>query len=424
MQYTELVSIIVPVYNTGLYLKECLDSLCGQSYRNLEIICINDGSTDNSGDILEKYAVQDPRIVIIERTKPSGSGALPRNLGIKRSKGDYLAFVDSDDYLDARFVETLLTGAKKNDADLVLCSNYRVDEDDRILEVDTELHFEYFNDKLAAFSSSDMPDRIFQISNAAVWHRLFKKEFVDKNQLYFQENTPSMDDIFFVNATLVAAEKIYIMNDRLIYYRDGRRGSQTSQIERHYESVYMAFSELIHWMKSRDNYEPFKVSLNNWILATMMWWYTNIREKEISERVFYLYKNEYFPKLGLSMMTLDQILPLYEGFFIDIMLNKYHPPLGVVLGLISDKRVVVFGAGKHGRKVIREIEEYGKADIVLWCDSNYSMMGDERIVSPASISDVAFDNILIAIRSRKAVDEIKEYITKQLRISEDVIYLV
>lgn len=424
MKYSPLVSVVVPVYNTEKYLEKCLDSICGQSYKNIEIICINDGSTDNSGTILNKYAMYDSRIVVVDRTEASGSAALPRNIGIKQSGGEYIAFIDSDDYLETLFIEKMICAAREHNADLVLCSNYMVDKNDVIIEEDTELHFDYLEKCNRVFSSVEAHDCLFQISNASVWHRLYKKSLINDNQFFFQENTPILDDIFFVNATLVAANRICIIQDRLIYYRDGRSGSQTSQIEKHYESVYLSFAKLIRWMKKNDCYDTYEVSLKNWILSTMMWWYSSIHNKEISERVFYLYRNEYFVKLNLNTMTLDQILPLYEGFFIDVTQNCYHPPLGVILNSMANKRLAVYGAGRHGRKVIREIEEYESIDVVLWCDSNYEELDNKYIRSPQMLKTIVFDSILIAVRNRKAVNDIKEFLIKQLGIPEEIIFSV
>lgn len=418
-----LVSIVVPIYNTEKYLGKCLDSILSQSYRNIEIICINDGSSDDSDAILLKYARMDSRIVVIERTEASGSGALPRNIGIKQSKGEFIAFVDADDYLDTYYIERLLWAAKTNEADLVLCSNYRVDENGSVIEEDTELHYEYIDKNKRVFSGFDISDRLFQISNAAVWHRLFKKTLIINNKLLFQENVPILDDVFFVNATLVAANRICIICDRLIYYRDRRRGSQTSQIERHYESIFNAFFRLIEWMKDHNYYDLFKYSLNNWILAMMIWWYSNIQDKSISSKVFLLYKNDYFKKLSLDTMPLNQISPLYEGFFVDVIHNQYHPPLGVILNSMTNKRVALYGAGRLGRRIMREVEDYN-ISVALWCDSNYKAMKEMGISSPEALKTVKADYVLIAVRNQKAIKEIKECLMKQLNIPETIIYSV
>ena len=117
-----MISIIIPVYNVSKYLRVCLDSVINQTYKDLEIICINDGSLDNSLDILKEYSNKDNRIIIIDK-KNSGVSAA-RNDGIERSSGEYLFFIDSDDYIDNDFIEVFYNNAKKNDSDLVILSNF------------------------------------------------------------------------------------------------------------------------------------------------------------------------------------------------------------------------------------------------------------------------------------------------------------
>ncbi|MBW5381342.1 glycosyltransferase family 2 protein [Brachyspira hampsonii] len=117
-----MVSIIIPVYNVSKYLSTCLDSAVNQTYKDLEIICINDGSTDDSLEILKEYADKDNRIIIIDK-KNSGVSAA-RNDGIEKSNGEYIFFMDSDDYIDNDFIEVFYNNAEKNNSDLVVLSSF------------------------------------------------------------------------------------------------------------------------------------------------------------------------------------------------------------------------------------------------------------------------------------------------------------
>lgn len=117
------ISIIVPVYNTAKYLPKCLDSLIGQTYQNLEIICVNDGSTDSSLNLLRHYAVNNSQIQVINQNNMGLSGA--RNTGVSSATGDYLMFVDSDDWIDPNMCELLMQAANNYDADCVMCSYCR-----------------------------------------------------------------------------------------------------------------------------------------------------------------------------------------------------------------------------------------------------------------------------------------------------------
>lgn len=117
-----MISVIIPVYNVEKYLRDCLNSVIGQTYKDLEIICINDGSTDNSLSILEEYAKIDKRITIINKKNAGVSAA--RNDGIEKSVGEYLFCLDSDDYIDKDFLEVFYNNAKQNNSDLVILSNF------------------------------------------------------------------------------------------------------------------------------------------------------------------------------------------------------------------------------------------------------------------------------------------------------------
>lgn len=115
----KLISVIVPIYNTGEYLPECLDSILNQSYPHLEVLLINDGSTDDSGKIADLYAAQDNRVKVFH--KPNGGVSSARNLGIDQATGDYIAFVDSDDAIRENYFESLLGYAQEYDADICFC---------------------------------------------------------------------------------------------------------------------------------------------------------------------------------------------------------------------------------------------------------------------------------------------------------------
>lgn len=116
---TPLISVIVPVYNVEPYLAECLDSVMAQSYKHIEIIVVDDGSTDNSGQLCDQYAERDPRIKVVH--KKNGGLSEARNLGIDRARGEYIAFVDSDDVISPNFLQVLYSQLISNGADLAIC---------------------------------------------------------------------------------------------------------------------------------------------------------------------------------------------------------------------------------------------------------------------------------------------------------------
>lgn len=127
-----LVSVIVPIYNTVEYLPRCVNSIRKQTYRNLEIILVDDGSTDNSGAMAEKFALEDKRVRVFH--KENGGSSSARNLGIEKARGDFIGFVDSDDYIEPQMYERLLSAALSENLAMVQCSRDEIDEQGNLME--------------------------------------------------------------------------------------------------------------------------------------------------------------------------------------------------------------------------------------------------------------------------------------------------
>ena len=197
------ISLIVPVYNTGKYLNKCLDSLVNQSYKDIEIIVINDGSTDNSEKIIKSY--KDARIKYISK-KNEGIGKT-RNLGIEKATGDYLAFVDSDDYLNKYFCEKMLEKAIQSDCDIVIC-NYYEDKDNQLKKIS----FIEFLD-----TSLQKRPKLINYINLGPCNKIYKTKMIKKNEIKFEESL-KYEDAPFVVKSLLSAKKIGKINDYLTYY--------------------------------------------------------------------------------------------------------------------------------------------------------------------------------------------------------------
>ena len=170
-----MVSIIVPVYNVAQYLSKCIESILEQSYTDFELILVNDGSSDNSLEICKVYSQRDNRIVLID--KPNGGVSTARNVGILASKGEYITFVDSDDYLRKDFIEALITGVN-DEIDLVVAGVTRVQD-----EVFSEFKFP---DKEFAENDYDLLFSKYQLhKHGSPWGKLFKSSIINKDGIEF-----------------------------------------------------------------------------------------------------------------------------------------------------------------------------------------------------------------------------------------------
>ena len=211
------VSIIVPVYNTAKYLNKCINSLLNQTLKEIEIILINDGSTDNCESIIKKY--KDKRIKYISK-KNEGIGKT-RNLGIEIASGEYLAFIDSDDYIESNFCEVMYNKAIKDKCDIVIC-DYFEDINNELKEI-----------KFASFKDTNLMENpeIINYINLGPCNKIYKKElFKDKNNRFI-ENL-KYEDAPFVCRLLLSAKKIGKINKCLAHYVIHEKSETTTRDER------------------------------------------------------------------------------------------------------------------------------------------------------------------------------------------------
>ncbi len=217
----EKVSIIIPVYNVEKYIKECLDSVVNQTYKNLEIICVDDCGVDNSVKIAEGYAQKDNRVRIVHHDKNMGAG-VARNTGIKNSNGEYIFFLDSDDYLNLDIIELMVKKQKETTADVVV-SNIRVfslDKDEIIrdrLKANRELlkfiPKDYYKIDINNFSNN--LNNIFCVC----WGKLYKKGFLIKNNIWYTSENICYEDGGFCLKVLSNFPLVSFMGNVGVNYR-------------------------------------------------------------------------------------------------------------------------------------------------------------------------------------------------------------
>lgn len=214
------VSIIVPIYNVEHYLEKCVASLVNQTYENIEILLVDDCSTDNSSQIAKKIAENDSRCYYIKREKNGGLSAA-RNTGIKNATGDYLAFVDSDDWVSEDYVKHMIELAVKGSYDIVVCDYIMViDKDEKLAN-----SLGHLND------ASSINEKIAYIRNHACT-KLFKMDFWKKENLMFPENIKRGEDMAITIPLLTRTDKIGLLNEGLYYYLQRNNSLSNNQIKK------------------------------------------------------------------------------------------------------------------------------------------------------------------------------------------------
>ncbi len=223
---TPYVSVIIPVYNVEKYLDECLKSVISQSLKNIEIICVNDGSTDGSLNILREYELNDPRIKII--SGPNGGYGHALNVGIENATGDYIGIVESDDYIDEKMYEILYSAAKEHNSDYVKAGFRRFydNEDERVFSEDVHMQ----SDLLNKLINPETENRCFDFLPTVCG--IYKREvIIDNNILYSETPGASYQDLSFWFITLCVYKNVMFLDDLVYMYRQDNINSSINNKE-------------------------------------------------------------------------------------------------------------------------------------------------------------------------------------------------
>lgn len=241
------VSVIIPVYNTEKYLEECLDSVIHQTLKDIEIICINDGSTDNSLEILKKYKQKDSRIITIDQE--NSGAAIARNKGIKIANGEYLSFIDSDDYIDLDFLEKLYSASNNGNCDVVTTVNVK--------NVDENLNQSYKNIFINSKQLNFIERADMFVKTGISCNKIYKNSFIKNNNIYYTEDKAASEDLYFTVFSLLLANKVNIINNTSYYYRQVNNSlSRTIKDEKNYKII--DFCKIVDKRLSTLNVNIFK----------------------------------------------------------------------------------------------------------------------------------------------------------------------
>lgn len=300
------VSVVVPVYNVEEFLAECLDSICNQTLSDIEIICVNDGSKDNSLDILNEYASKDERITVIDQE--NGGHAVATNRGMDLATGKYLFLMDSDDILDLTALEQTYNVAEQKDVDFVIFQaiNYYMDKDEYIEEENYSMNglADYVGDSV--FNYRDVKDFVFTIS-VTPWSKLYNRQFIENNRIRFPEGLVFDDNVFFFDV-LFAAERITFLKKHL-FKRRWYPTSSTRAGDLRFLN-YIEISNLI-WdiFRKYDVFDEFKETLYAKKVSTVYYWYSHIKEE---------FKKDFFREMKSDYEKIASDNELYEDFIANI----------------------------------------------------------------------------------------------------------
>lgn len=253
------ISVVIPVYNVAKYLPKCLDSILNQTLKEIEIICINDGSSDKSLEILKKYKKLDERIIIVNQKNNGASSA--RNNGLNLLKGEYFISLDSDDWIKKDYLEKVYEKAKKNDLDMVISDIIFKYEDEEKIIKDLEI------DEIKLITGREYINCFFNINNKGYnWNKLIKSKIIKENKIYYNEKIFKQEDVDFILRASYFMNKIGKINQAFYYYRQGDNNG----------SRKVTLKNLIDRKKSYDSLIEFFYMKKEKEIVEMV-----IREKEI-----------------------------------------------------------------------------------------------------------------------------------------------
>lgn len=361
-----MISIIVPIYNVEKYIADCIKSLINQTYSDLEIILVDDGSTDNSSNICDEYAAKDSRVKVIH--KKNGGLVSARKMGILVATGELIAYVDGDDWVEPDMYEKLNEKVKAENVDIVICARYEDTKDIRKEVYQGFSEGKYDKKKLLSeiYPRMIVNDLFFEWGiNSSLCDKLFKKELILPYQLGVNDSIAWGEDAACVYPSLLKADSIYIYQKCLYHYRQ-IPNSMSKQI---------------------PNYEEEKCKYQ------IMYRYTM---NKLAQDIAIYDLREQWTKYVLFLMT-ARADGLYEGYE---KLNYLYPFKSVK----KNEKIVLYGAGTYGRRLYSYLMRTSFCTVVLWADKNYIELQKEGldVCGPECIRDCNYDHIVVAITYAKA----------------------
>ena len=370
---TDLISIIVPIYNVAEYLHECIDSIINQTYKNIEIILVDDGSTDNSGEICDEYAKKDNRIIVVHQENKGLVAA--RKSGLSISHGKYIGYVDGDDWIEPQMYEHMLGKIIEFDVDFITSGC--------IIDLNNQKKYSPIRKSEYYFDVDDyMRKNIIKTSicgdsknteyiSPNVCSKLMKKELLFKCQYLVNDNICYGEDLI-CTLYMIHYSKSIGYTDKYYYHYRIREQSITNQ-----SNLVNVIPLLVDLLKGMYNF--------------------------IDE---FNYDNEFkkFANFHVISAILSNLNRIENNNFKKFAFNKYP-----FENELESKQMVLYGARIYGKDFYKQFIDNKKINIVCWADKNYKNLNNYpmKIETPENIKNYDFDYIIIAVRDEEIAENIK-----------------
>lgn len=381
-----MISIIVPVYNVEKYIKTCIESIINQTYKDLEIILVDDGSTDSSGEICDQYAKRDTRIDVIHKENEGLVNA--RKTGLAAASGEYIGFVDSDDWVEPDMYETLLEDCMENDADVAVGLMIFEHTNNSFLDTLNIRKGLYDNSKELCENLYYTKDRKNRGITPSVADKLFKRDLLIKYLNQVDERITNGEDACCTYPYLINANRVYI-DDKNFYHCRVRDDSMQHSVD----EVYFGRINLCY-LQLKKHFEAHK-------------------ESEILLKQLHYYMLEHIMK-GVNYTF---------GFANHVLVPYFIPPFDQ-LKKRNAREIVLYGAGVVGQDYRAYLKNQIGVEIVCWCDKQYEKYQKQgmKVSSVEEIKNVQFDAILIAAEKKSLGEQITENLIQMGIEKSKIIY--
>ncbi|MCI9166588.1 MAG: glycosyltransferase [Dorea sp.] len=373
------ISIIMPLYNAEKYLDEALRCIQKQTYKEYELICIDDASTDTTTDILRRFQSEDNRIRIFSNKERLGA-ARSRNIGVREAKGEYLSFLDGDDIFEEEMLEALYNVMKRQDVDIVIFEYQHVPSG-CIYEKKFIQHSDKFREKYCYNSFSVQKNEPIEYTrwSSSPCNKLFKKSFIESNHIVFQDLS-SANDVYFVNIALFLAEKIIMLDDSrvMVYARDHRVPTRISY-NRNPMCTYLAMEKLGKELVQRGVFVKVFQHYYCTLFFALQGALLNTKQEKRAREFYDFLRNEGLGRLiNLSFEyyhKINEYIKIQLQNFYDLEFSTGWYKNGTILSgylnmnskkvidllkiyLEKDMQIVVWGAGRNGKSLLDFLSQH------------------------------------------------------------------
>lgn len=357
-----LVSIIVPVYNVETYISECIESIQKQTYKKLQIILVDDGSTDRSGTLCDEYAKKDQRIEVIHQ--PNGGLVTARKRGLEVAEGQYIGFVDGDDSINMNMYQSLINEMETSGADFVH-SGYWIKSEKKAVNTKGFIDISQMGEKIKFLETA-----VFGIDGyitPSIWSKLFRAKVIKKSYMQISSNNQIGEDLINLCICVLESSKVALMDKAYYHYRIRDDSLSHKKTSSGIEDTLKMYKGICEALKSYDCYQELEDCMNIFLGYRLL---------------------EYVDGIG-------HFFQVEKYFFQDV-------------NILEGKRIVVYGAGRIGRDYYAQMCRYTECKVVAWVDSHperydYSYI---RLHDIDDLDNMEFDLLVIAVKDAGIADAI------------------